>query len=1292
MDLYNVTNTIDGGTQKTVIQAASVTVQTAPTPADPAPPSEPWVRAVLESGVWAHVAPRDTEPHRRHAVRLAERLAAVRDRAERRLAGDPWADPGFATRFADRVEWLLGEPDGALDLYPAEAGLLVLLPYLYQTHQLLFAASRMEADPTDLRPRRGATGRRADYQSFLAGHDLLVNRAELRPQAAPATGWWLYRRWLAQEDQGTDRLADLAAELAPDLTAGSGPLSEALNVRRLTRILAGLRLGADICNPEHLGQLEADELLPGPGRQRIRERRASLLLAVAYAAAIEPAVLPDTVVEHTGVPNPVDLDGLRRTLAATAWGGSPELPVLKAVCEHEAVMEALREHTQRLDALLLAVGRAVRGGMAQLMPPLPTRISADGVVPAEGTFTSSARFRLDDRRVRGVLTGTQLYKDRGLAVRELYQNALDACRYRRARTQYLERSGRPVLPYEGRIDFVQGVDEDGREYLECADDGIGMGEAELRGVFSNAGARFAEQPDFLLEQAQWERVEPPVRLHPNSRFGIGVLSYFMLADEMRVLSCRMGLDGMPGPLVEAHILGPNHLFRIVEKEERGTRPGTRVRLYLRDRSWSGLDALAKVLYIAEFPTTAQHGGRRAEWAPGVLRTPGTGATGGPAGDDSVEWADSPPGVQVIWRANGGLLLVDGLTIAPGHQVGVLSGLHGVVVNLSGDHAPRQLSSDRLTVLDDISARVEALLTAAAGALVTSGARFLTLEWMEKVADSSPRIADLVAEAAFEAGTDFRVRGRVTVPAAVGCFPLDRKLLDGLLTNRRSERSSDGLYLSIPDHILLWRVLAHSESDLARELAELVPELAEPRRVLRARPSDPELFTGKGSVFGLTRPSDAFGVARRLGCDPAATAERRRLFGVSGLMVPASPGPEEWADTSDMTWLDKPYERRRSHATIGDLLEAGEKLGVSPAQVAARMRAHGITVVPDGLAAGMPDDTDLRLLHRNGEIAQHHGIWNTGPVPPGHVAQAARRTGLSPAEVRRRLERYGLEVEPFDFPERPDEAYVQWLSRDHNGEWPWVSAAGPLPPWQLVAAQDWLDLSIEEIRSEYARLGFTLPPRADCRESPEDFVLLAGGPEPGWEPYRTDCAPSFYQLIRASEDLGLSLRKLTSRLAAYRVPVGMVLPQRPSELDRELFRHDDLLLIEPDRDDQPDNPWWFRLSPDDEIPFYLLALAARDLDRRPKELAARLRSYGLRVSHDDLPSDLTQRDALRLLTADEEWMPQPMDPPMRLAQLVRIARRVDLPIAETARHLRNLGVHVGDVAATVRAALARVPLA
>ncbi|MES9505779.1 hypothetical protein ABWJ92_05120 [Streptomyces sp. NPDC000609] len=595
------------------------------------------------------------------------------------------------------------------------------------------------------------------------------------------------------------------------------------------------------------------------------------------------------------------------------------------------------------------------------------------------------------------------------------------------------------------------------------------------------------------------------------------------------------------------------------------------------------------------------------------------------------------------------------------------------------------------MLTDVSPQVEELLTAAAPALATSGAKFLTPKWMQEVADSSPRTADLVAEAVSGAGGGYAARGLPTVPATVGCFPLDQALLSNLLTpSRRPDQAPPTPFFSIPDHILLWRMLAHGDTDLARELVELVPELAEPRKVITARPSDLELLTGKRGAFNLTRPADVFGFAQRLGCDPTSLAERRGLFGGPCLVIPDSRSSDDW-DTSDMAWLNKPYERHRSHATIGDLLEISKELGVNVTQAAARLRSYGITVVPDELSDGLPDEVDLQLLHRNGEVAKHDGIWDQGPVPPGHVAQAALRTGLKPGEVQRRIERYGLPVEPFDFPERVDQVYVDRLSQDHDGRWPWVSAVGPLPPWQLVAAQDWSGLSANDVRAGYRRLGFTLPPQAAVRrESPDDFELLAGRWEVDWSPFRTDRAPSFHQLVAVAENLGLSLRTLTSRLADFRVRTGMVLPQRTAQLDRELFRYDDLLQVGPDEADERDVPWWFWLSPDDEIPFFVLVLAARSLSRRPRELATRLRSYGLRVSRCDLPRDLTHLDALRLLTADGHPLPKPMDPPMPLAQLVRITRRVDLPLADTARHLRDPGVHVNDLAVTVRAALAQVP--
>lgn len=192
------------------------------------------------------------------------------------------------------------------------------------------------------------------------------------------------------------------------------------------------------------------------------------------------------------------------------------------------------------------------------------------------------------------------------------------------------------------------------------------------------------------------------------------------------------------------------------------------------------------------------------------------------------------------------------------------------------------------MLTDIAAQVEEVLTGAAPALVASGAAFLTLAWLEDVAKSSPRIADLVAEAARAAGYAFTGSEGTPVPVEAGCFPLDRMLLPHLLaSNRHAPRPASAGFSSIPDHILLWRMLALGKSDLSRELTKLVPELSEPRRVADARPSDLELLTGNRGGSGRPGP-------RMPSASPGGWAAirwaRRNVDGSSGSRTSWSPSP------------------------------------------------------------------------------------------------------------------------------------------------------------------------------------------------------------------------------------------------------------------------------------------------------------------------------------------------------------------------------------------------------------------
>ncbi len=371
-------------------------------------------------------------------------------------------------------------------------------------------------------------------------------------------------------------------------------------------------------------------------------------------------------------------------------------------------------------------------------------------------LASLGRFTLPEDSIRELLMGTQLYQDSGLAVRELYQNALDACRYRSARREYLSRTNGLSDLWQGRIEFTQGVDEQGRAFLDCVDNGIGMGEEELRTSFSRVGLRFPELPEFREEKAQWEACEPPVQMYPNSRFGIGVMSYFMLADEIDVTTCRMDPQGFPGPELKMTVPSPGQPARITRVRAQGTIPGTRVRLFLRDErnAPSCVDVLEKVLGIAEYTTTARHGDRSASWQPHELWPRKKAPRHHNVIDVRGRVVHTLAG-QVVWCESGGALLADGLLVQPSVRHGVFANsrrrnaLHGVVINLTGSPTPPALSVDRKQIVGDVSHEAESLVTRASRELVTTQRDFVTHHWLESMARQSPRLAEIVARAASE---------------------------------------------------------------------------------------------------------------------------------------------------------------------------------------------------------------------------------------------------------------------------------------------------------------------------------------------------------------------------------------------------------------------------------------------------------------------------------------------------------------------------------------------------------------
>lgn len=125
-------------------------------------------------------------------------------------------------------------------------------------------------------------------------------------------------------------------------------------------------------------------------------------------------------------------------------------------------------------------------------------------------------------------------------LRELLQNSIDAIRTRRsrhgARAQSAARRARPSHTFDTTIDFDVQHLEGGDIRVKVRDYGIGMDEHVIRNYFTVAGISYYRSDEFTRQHLGFE---------PVSRFGIGILSCFMVAESLDVKTYRDPECGPP---------------------------------------------------------------------------------------------------------------------------------------------------------------------------------------------------------------------------------------------------------------------------------------------------------------------------------------------------------------------------------------------------------------------------------------------------------------------------------------------------------------------------------------------------------------------------------------------------------------------------------------------------------------------------------------------------------------------------------------------------------------------------
>ncbi|MFG2091901.1 caspase family protein [Spirillospora sp. NPDC048824] len=727
-----------------------------------------WQRAAESADLWQSCREKGDglEATRRQVLTMVEGCARKwRDAYEalhsRTRVEDPWFDQNYPVRVLECVARLLGERPC---LTPAEAAVLVAAPFLREV--VLAEGIRLAAGirPTDF-TRTYRDGARTDLELTHEEHQQTVRRAEGLERRGltderDALAMWLVHQWLAtRQSVWRDSAARACYQDGTRLLERDVPGMARGEIPKLMETL--LRA---------VGAHPADSLvLDGLAAPYVDDRWRALasLLWLGGILAADLRRMPSVLADHIGTRMELPLSTVKNTADQMRWEYRGDQLDLRMSCHHPAQYAVFEDVVKRA----AKAGESIAGLALdqEVTAALPAGFSDKSLRPetrSDNTLafqTPISRFRIAEDKIRELLMGRQLYDDPSLAIRELYQNALDACRYRDVRLQGLRRWGKAADPWSGLIQFRQDTNEDGREFIECQDNGVGMDIATLEQVFASAGERFVYRESFRSEQARWQTLTPALQVYSNSQFGVGVFSYFMLADEITVVTRPVDENGDPArEAYRVDIASSGSLFHVTSVDDQLRDGGTCVRLYLstdEDERVSALATLRRLLWVSDYHVEVTVETSIERWEPRELRYPDESVVSLKFGDD------------LWWVSDEGGLAADGLRTN--------EEIFGLIVNLRGARRP-QFTVDRMKLREWDKDWVRGQIDASLPDLLEWPG--LTLSWLWQVAESVPEIAQQIFTCLLEQdvpipiGTSWGQDSKVSA-RDIGCFPEDRDLFD-----------------------------------------------------------------------------------------------------------------------------------------------------------------------------------------------------------------------------------------------------------------------------------------------------------------------------------------------------------------------------------------------------------------------------------------------------------------------------------------------------------------------------------
>ncbi|MGI9952924.1 hypothetical protein V3F56_11230 [Moorellaceae bacterium AZ2] len=237
--------------------------------------------------------------------------------------------------------------------------------------------------------------------------------------------------------------------------------------------------------------------LVGDG-EYVNEVFVAVVLRLADPLDFSPERAPQVLFKHLAIRDRTSLLEWAKHQAIVGWDIRPGRIALDATCGHPAVEQALRRLVADINRELGTCRRVLaemntrlhgRGLRRRYRLDLPEEVAPVVIRPR---IDESGRplyvyrdieFHLDQEQMVKLLMGTSLYGEPGVALRELLQNALDACRLARVLHQ---RWGTPYEPLI-RVALTRMGQSD---VLEVWDNGVGMDWHIIDNYFARVGRSY----------------------------------------------------------------------------------------------------------------------------------------------------------------------------------------------------------------------------------------------------------------------------------------------------------------------------------------------------------------------------------------------------------------------------------------------------------------------------------------------------------------------------------------------------------------------------------------------------------------------------------------------------------------------------------------------------------------------------------------------------------------------------------------------------------------------------------